>query len=133
MKLYDAEGQLEKLAASVKAGALTSVKTLDKALIQIDRVLAQHHLQVASAAIAEPRNAAMTIVARDIDRAAFHFERSITLDGRSLSPEQVTATADARTLAKKIEDTKSIPKEAQSIVATLEKLVVGATSAVVAY
>ena len=132
MKLYDAEGQLEKLAARLRAGAGGGLTALDRTLTQIDVLLAQHHLQVASAGIAKPNNADLSAVAKDVDLAAFHFERSITLTGRTLSDEQSAATNGARTLAKTIVSTKSIPADAPVVVATLEKLVLGTTVVAVA-
>lgn len=127
MKLIEAEGQLEKLAASVKAGAVTGVKILDRSLKDVDRVLALHHLQLAGEAIAKPRMADLTVLAKDVDQAAFHYERSVTLDGSALAGEQAAVTADARTLAKQIGSTKEIPKEAAVVLAALERLVLGTT------
>ena len=83
MKLLDAEGDLEKLASALRSGSVASVKTLDQKLTAIDRLLAQHHLQRASEVIAKPHVDEMPMLARDVDRAAFHFERSITLDGHA--------------------------------------------------
>lgn len=128
-KLMDAETQLEKLAAALKAGTVTSVKTLDQALMQIDRVLAQHHIQLAIEKMGRPRPDDIPIVARDIDRSAFHFERSVTLDGHALAAEQATVVADARTLVKEIETNNAIPKSAALVVAALEKMV-GASAVV---
>ncbi|MBL0171091.1 MAG: hypothetical protein IPP90_10220 [Gemmatimonadaceae bacterium] len=127
MRLLDAEGQLEKMAAGIRTGAVSSVKTLDQSLSRIDRLLAQHHLQLASAVIAKPHDNELPMVARDVDRAAFHFERSITLDGHALAADQTAAVTDARALAKEIEGSKSLPKTAATVVAALERLVVGTT------
>lgn len=125
MRLYDAEGQLEKLAASVKAGTLGDVKSLDQALESIDRLLAQHHLQLASEGIAKPAATVITTIASDVERAAFYFERSITLDGHVLGGDQAAAVNNARTLAKEIEDTRLVPKGASSVVTALQKQVLG--------
>lgn len=125
MRLLDAEGQLEKLAAGLKSGSISSVKTLDQSLTQIDRLLAQHHLQLASEGIAKPYADVVPVVASDVERAAFHFERSITLDGHTLVPDQTAAVSDARTLAKDIADTRVIPKSAAGVVASLQRQVLG--------
>jgi hypothetical protein len=125
MRLLDAEGQLEKLATSLKAGTLGNIKSLDQALESIDRLLAQHHLQLASEGIAKPYADVIPAVAKDVERAAFHFERSITLDGHELAAEQVAAVNNARTLSKEIENTKAIPKGAANVVAALQRQVLG--------
>lgn len=127
-RLMDAEGQLDKLSASLRAGSVTSVKVLDKALTQIDLLLAQHHLQLALSNMERTRPNDIPVVARDIDRGAFHFERSVTLSGGKLAAEQAAAVTDVRALVKEIEDTNAIPKRAAAVVATLEKLVVGAST-----
>jgi len=123
MALLDAEGRLEKLASAIRAGTITGVKTLDQSLTSIDRLLAQHHLQMASALIKRPSVEEIPVLGQDVDRAAFHFERSITLDGRTLIAEQTTAVSDARALAKEIATTNSIPKSAADVVAALERQV----------
>ncbi len=125
MKLVDAESQLEKLAAAVASGAVTAVKTLDQSLTAVDRVLARHHLQLASACVAKSRHDDIPALARDIDRAAFHFERSITLDGHALAAEQSAAVADARALSTEIGRTRAIPANAATVLATLERQVAG--------
>lgn len=127
MRLLDAEGQLEKLAASVKAGTVSDVKSLEQALESIDRLLAQHHLQLASEGIAKPAANEIPAIALDVERAAFHFERSITLDGRVLGAEQTAAVSNARTLAKEIEETRLVPKSASSVVTALQKHVLGSS------
>jgi len=125
MKLLDAEGQLEKLSASLKAGGVSSVHTLDLTLTSIDRLLAQHHLQMVSIVVAKPRENDVPAAARDLDRAAFHFERSITLNGGRIAPEQATALADARAVSKEMSDTRAVPKTAAGVVAALERHVLG--------
>jgi hypothetical protein len=126
-RLIDAESQLEKLAAGIRAGTV-GVKAMEKSLMEIDRVLAQHHLQLATANMAHPRADDIPVVAQDIDRGAFHFERSITLNGGVLVAEQLTAVTDARALVKEIETTSAIPKGAVAVVAALEKMVVAAAT-----
>lgn len=121
-KLMDSEAQLEKLSAALKAGTITSVKMLDQALMRIDRVLAQHHAQLALEKLVRPRADDIPILARDIDRSAFHFERSVTLDGHALVADQASVIAEARALVKEIEATNAIPKTATLTVTALEKL-----------
>jgi hypothetical protein len=125
MRLLDAEGQLEKLAAALKAGTVTSVRTLDLTLTAIDRLLAQHHLQMVNLVIAKPRADDVPVAVRDLDRAAFHYERSITLNGGRIASEQAVALADARALSKEMDVTRAVPKTAAGIVATLERHVLG--------
>ncbi len=126
-RLIDAESQLEKLAAGVRAGTV-GVKAMEKSLMEIDRVLAQHHLQLAATNMAHPRADDIPVVAQDIDRGAFHFERSITLNGGALVAEQLTAVNDARALVKEIETSRAIPKGAVAVVAALEKMVVASAT-----
>jgi hypothetical protein len=123
MKLVDAENQLEKLASGLRAGTVGTVKALDKTFNRIDLLLAQHHLQLATAGLARPRADDIPVVAHDVDLAAFHYERSITLDGHALVGDQVTATTEAHALAKEMGSTGAVPKTAPRVVATLEKLV----------
>lgn len=127
-KLIDAESQLEKLAAAVRAGTMTGVKSLDQSLKQIDRVLAQHHLQLAMEVMGHARSTDIPVLARDIDRALFHYERSITLDGHQLAPEQAAVMANARTLIKEIEGSSAVPKSAKEVLTAVEKLVVETTA-----
>ncbi len=130
-RLLEAEGKLEKLAAALRAGTVGNVKVLDQSLMQIDRILAEHHLQLAKAAMVRPRPEQIPVVAQDIDRGAYHFERSVTLDGHALAAEQATAVANARALVKTIDETKAIPQGATDVVSALERLV-SAKSAVAA-
>lgn len=125
MRLLDAEGQLEKVAASLKAGKATNVRALDLMLAAIDRLLAQHHVQMVNLVIARPRVDDVPVAARDLDRAAFHFERALGLSGGPVSSEQAMAIADARALAKELDVTRAVPKSAVGIIATLEHHVHG--------
>ncbi|MBI3791787.1 MAG: hypothetical protein HY275_13040 [Gemmatimonadetes bacterium] len=130
-KLLDAESQVEKLGYAVRAGSVASVKVLDRTCMAIDRLLARHHLQMVSWVIERPRDGDVPDAARDMERAAFHFTRALTLDGSALPPEPAAAIADARALAKEIAELKAIPRRAPQVVATLERLVT-ATPAVIA-
>lgn len=126
--LMDAESKLEKLAASIRGGSVTSVKTLDQQLIHVDRLLARHHLQLAMTVVAHPRAGDLPVAARDIGQSAFHFERSITLNGTPLASEQAAAVKDARALADEIEKTNALPERAKTVLAALEKQVIGGTA-----
>ncbi len=130
MKLLDAESQVEKLGYAVRGGSVTSLKTLDRTMVAIDRLLAQHHLQMVSWAIGHPRDPEMPIAAQDIERAAFHFERALTLDGAPLPAEPAAAIADARALAREINAARALPARAPQVVATLERLVTNAPTVV---
>jgi hypothetical protein len=127
-RLMDAESQLDKLSASLRAGSVTSVKTLEKSLASIDLLLAQHHLMLSLANMDRPRPSDIPVVAQDIDRGAFHYERSVTLGGGKLTTEQAAAVAEVRALVKEIENSSAIPKKAVALVTSFEKLVVGATT-----
>ncbi len=127
-RLIDAESQLDKLSASLRAGTVTSVKTLEKSLTSIDLLLAQHHLMLALANMERPRLNDIPVVAQDIDRGAYHYERSVTLGGGKLTTEQAAAVADVRALVKEIEETSAIPKRGVAVVTSFEKLVVGTTT-----
>lgn len=128
-RLIDAESQLEKLAYSLRDGKVGSVKTLDQSLTRVDLVLAKHHLQLASEGMKHPRREDIPVVAQDIDRAAFHLERSVTLSGGALAAEQATVLSNARALVKEIESTSAIPVTAADVVAALEKSIGGASPA----
>ena len=122
-RLIEGEAQLDKLAGQLRAGSVSSVKVLDEALVKIDRALFQNHLMLAQAGIVRPRPDDIPVVTRDIEHAAHHFERSITLTGGTLTDEQVKAVESIRKLAEEIDDTKAIPKEAKTILAAYDAVV----------
>lgn len=122
-RLMDAESQLEKLAAAIRAGSVSGVKTLDQSLMKIDRVLAEHHLQLATSNLMRPRAEEIPLVAADFERAAFHFERSVTLNGHALGDKEAKALADVRALVDEIGKSRAIPAEAANRAAELQKLV----------
>jgi hypothetical protein len=122
-RLIEGEAQLDKLAGQLRAGSVSSVKVLDEALVRIDRALAQNHLLLAQAGIVRPRPDDIPVVSRDIEHAAYHFERSITLTGGTLTDEQAKAVESIRKLAKEIDDTKAIPKEAKLTLAAYDAVV----------
>ncbi len=128
-ELLEAESNLEKIAANLRAGTVKDVKTLDQELSKIDRSLAHHHLLLVQGVIARPRPDNIPTAAHDLDRAAFHFERSVTLDGAKLSAEQATGLADIRKLEKDIETTNAIPGSASVTVSSFLRLVVVAQTA----
>jgi hypothetical protein len=115
-QLLEAETQLEKLATALRNGTVTSVKTLDQSLTHIDFVIAQHHLQLVMTAMEHPRADNIPIAGNDLDRAAFHFERSLTLAGGTVAPENATVIADARRIVKTVDDSKAFPAEMKAVV-----------------
>ncbi|MBW7934052.1 MAG: hypothetical protein H3C62_10690 [Gemmatimonadaceae bacterium] len=124
--LLNAESDLEKLAEQLRAGTVKDVKTLDVKFAHIDRALAHHHLLLVKAVIQRPRADNIPTAARDLDRLAYHFERSFTYSGQKPSPEQAQAIADAQKLSKEIETTNAIPGTAGPALALIEKQVVAA-------
>ncbi|MBY0491123.1 MAG: hypothetical protein K2R93_14875 [Gemmatimonadaceae bacterium] len=127
MQLLNAEGAIEKLALGLREGRTMSVKAFDQELVRVDRLLAQHYVQMAVGAIAHPKANDCPVIARDIRQGAFHYERTITLDGRSPLPEVATLLTDVRTLATEIESTKAVPKTAAATLAVLDRQISGAT------
>lgn len=125
-ELLNAENNLEKLASALRAGTIKDVKTLDAELTKIDRYLARHHLLLVKEVITRPRADNIPTAARDLDRLAYHFERSFTLSGKKPNVEQAAAIADALKLAKEIETSNAIPGTASATLALIEKQVVGA-------
>ena len=123
MKLLDAESQVEKLGYALRAGSIGSVRTIDRTAMAVDRLLAQHYVQMVSWVIDHPRDPDMPLAAHDMDRAAFHFERALTLDGTPLPADPAAAIAEARSLAKEIAETKALPGRTTQVVATLERLI----------
>jgi hypothetical protein len=124
--LLGAESSLEKLASALRAGTMKDVKALDEELAKIDRSLAHHHLLLVQEVIKRPRADNIPTAARDLDRLAYHFERSFTLSGKKPSEEQAAAIADARKLSKDIETSNAIPGTANAVVALIEKQVLAA-------
>ena len=122
-ELLDAETNLEKLATSLRAGQIKDVKTLDEAMIRIDRSLAHHHLLLVKAAVARPRPDNIPTAAHDLDRLAYHYERSFTLVGQKPNAEQAAAIADALKLSKEIETSNAIPGSASATLTSIEKVV----------
>lgn len=125
-ELLAAESNLEKLANALRAGTVKDVKTLDAELTKIDRFLAHHHLLLVKEVSKRPRADNIPTAARDLDRLAYHFERSFTLSGKKPNEEQAAAIADAQKLAKEIETTNAFPGTASATLALIEKQVVGA-------
>lgn len=124
-ELLAAESSLEKLATDLRAGTVKDVKTLDAALKKIDLNLAHHHLLLVKDVIKRPRADNIPTAARDLDRLAYHFERSFTLSGKKPNEEQAAAIADAQKLAKEIETSNAMPGTASATLASIEKQVIG--------
>ncbi len=127
-ELLNAESNLEKLATALRAGTVKDVKALDEELSKIDRFLAHHHLLLVQEVMKRPRADNIPTAARDLDRLAYHFERSFTLGGKKPNAEQAAAIADARKLSKDIEATNMIPAGAAAAVALIEKQVIAAVT-----
>jgi hypothetical protein len=125
MQLLNAEGAIEKLALGLRDGRTMSVKAFDQELIRVDRLLAQHHVQLAMGAIAHPRVDDCPVIAKDIRKGAFHYERTITLDGRTPAAEIVTLLTDVHRLATEIETTRAVPKTAAATLAVLDRQITG--------
>jgi hypothetical protein len=122
-ELLEAESHLEKLANDLRAGTLKDVKVLDGAMSKIDRALAHHHLLVIQTHLVRMRPDNIPVVARDLDRAAFHFERSVTLAGGKLSEEQTAAIAEVRKASKEVETTNAVPASTGALVTRFLKIV----------
>jgi hypothetical protein len=120
-ELLNSESNLEKLAGDLRNGSLKDVKVLDAQLTKIDRNLARHHLLLVKAVLQRPRADNIPPTARDLDRLAYHYERSFTLNGKKPNAEQAQAIADAQKLGKDIEATNAIPATAAAVVASIEK------------
>lgn len=123
-ELLTAESNLEKLATDLRAGTVKDVKTLDAELTRIDLFLAHHHLLLVQEVAKRPRADNIPTAARDLDRLAYHFERSFTLSGKKPNDEQAAAIADARKLGKEIETSNAMPGTASATLALIEKQVV---------
>ncbi|MDP1891448.1 MAG: hypothetical protein Q8K55_11210 [Gemmatimonadaceae bacterium] len=124
-ELLNAESNLEKLANALRAGTVKDVKALDAELTKIDLFLAHHHLLLVKEVVKRPRADNIPTAARDLDRLAYHFERSFTLSGKKPNDEQAAAIADAQKLAKEIETSNAMPGTASATLALIEKQVVG--------
>lgn len=122
-ELLDAESGLEKLATALRAGSVKNVKELDEQLMKTDRSLAHHHLLLVQAVISRPRADNIPVAARDVDRAAFHYERSVTLNGTKLTPEQTAALEAMRKAGKEIETNNALPATLNATLKDFEKLI----------
>jgi hypothetical protein len=126
MQLLNAESELEKLAFAMREGRGGSLERVDAALVRIDRLLAQHHVQTARGAIGK-RGEDATLIARDIQRGVFHFERTFTLVGGAPAGDAMTVLADVRALAGEIDRTRTIPKTAVATLTVFERQILGTT------
>jgi hypothetical protein len=125
-ELLTAESNLEKLAGDLRSGTVKDVKALDEQLTKVDHALAHHHLLLVKDVLKRPRADNIPTAIRDLDRLAYHFERSLTLSGKKPSAEQAQAVADARKLSKDIEASNTIPASANATLLLIEKQVLGA-------
>lgn len=122
--LLNAESDLEKLAGQLRAGTVKDVKVLDARFASIDVALAHHHLLLAQAAAAHPRPDNIPPTARDLNRLAYHFQRSFTFAGQQPMAAQAEAIADALKLSKEIDATNEMPSMAVARLAAIEKQLV---------
>lgn len=122
-ELLDAEQELEKLSSDLRAGTVKDVKVLDAEMSKIDRALARHHLLLVKSVLQRPRPDNIPTAANDLNKLAFHYERSVTLRGGKLSPEQAAVMAEAQQLAKDIDTTNAIPASAGATVASIERVI----------
>lgn len=120
-ELLEAESNLEKLATALRAGTIKDVKALDAQLTKIDRALAHHHLLLVQAVLVRPRADNIPLAARDLDRLAFHYERSVTFDGTKLTAEQAAAIANVRKLGKEVEANNTMPASTAAALKEFEK------------
>ncbi|WP_461412276.1 hypothetical protein [Gemmatimonas sp.] len=125
MQLLAAESQLEKLANAVGNGRPTSVRALEQALMQVDRLLALHYVQSASAMLVRPRDGDLPVIANDMQRGALHFERSFTLDGRAPPSDASVVLADVRSVATAVERSHRIPENAKAVLAAFKQQLTG--------
>lgn len=127
MQLLTIESELEQLALTLRSGREVSLRALETELQRADRLLAQHYVQMATAALAHPRADDLPILVKDMGRSAFHYERVFTLTGRAVGAEVTTLLTEVRTLAADIERLHAIPKSAAATLALFEKQITGAT------
>jgi len=125
MQLLAAESQLEKLANTVGNGRPTSLRALEQALTQVDRLLAQHYVQTATALLVRPREGDVPVIASDMQRGALHFERSFTLDGRAPSSDAKVILADVRSVAMDMERTRRVPENTKAVLAAFKQQLTG--------
>lgn len=127
-ELLDAESNLEKLANALRAGTVKDVKALDAAFARIDRNLAHHHLLLVKEVAVRPRADNIPTAARDLDRLAYHFERSFTLSGKKPNANQASAIAEAQKLATEIGTTNALPPTLTAALAQIERQIIEAES-----
>jgi len=121
-ELLEAESTLDKLAGALRAGSVKEVKALDETLTRIDHALARHYVLLVKATLARPRADNIPVAADDLERAALHFERSVTLAGGKLGADQTAAIAEARKLSAEIRASNAMPVGTSAVVASMEKL-----------
>ncbi len=120
--LIDAEPRIDRLAARVAAGGVTSVEVLDKEFTAIDRMMAQHHQALAAEGIGKPRIVPLPTVGKDLGKAANYLARSGKWTGGTLDAETSAAIASAREMAKVLlADPERRPVEAGAVIERLGK------------
>jgi hypothetical protein len=98
-RLLTAESKLEALATQIRAGAVSSVGTLDAAFAAADQLLAEHHVRLALWEAANLRQSTASQIGHDVAAAAAYHARAAREAGRTLDPAAQQVVADAQRLA----------------------------------
>ena len=123
-RLLAAESRLDALAAALKGGSVSSVETLDAAFVATDRMLAEHHVRLATWGWSNLRQSSGWQVGYDLGAAAKHHVRGTRASGRALDDAARQTVADAERLANAIAlSPDALPKETGAVIAALGRVI----------
>lgn len=123
-RMIKAEPTFDALARKLASGAVLSAGVLAKEFAGYDRLLAEHHQQLAAEGWAKPRFTTMEAVARDLSLSAQYLARAGRWEKQPLSGDAQKAVDDAIAVAKRLSaDPANKPPETPSVIDALGPLV----------
>lgn len=126
-RLMAAESRLDALAGQVRAGSVSSIGALDAVFAPTDRLLAEHHIRLATWGWSNQRQTANWAIGYDLGAAAKHHVRAVREEGRTLDDAAKQAVADAERLSNQIAlSPDALPKETGTAIAALSKVILPA-------
>ena len=124
-RLLAAESRLDQLVARLRGGDAPPLDALDAAFAATDRLLAEHHVRLASWGWSTVRATSGHQIGHDLGRAAFHFTRAVRYEDRTLDAATQQVVAEAERVAGLISSAAGeLPKETGTAIAALQRVIV---------
>ena len=124
-RLLAAESRLDRLVAQMRTGGGVNVATLDDAFSATDRLLAEHHVRLATWAWTNLRASSVSQVGHDLERATFHYTRSARWESRTLDASTQQVLSDAERVAGQLKgQAADPPKETGTVIAALSRVII---------